>query len=392
MTSKQPDSALPPIISNNINKSHESETGSSNNNPRSPKRQNQTGVLDKVKAKLSRSLSLTSTSHAVTSVSKENRLPPINRHECSPPPPPQLRDNNNKDRRRRCKSEVTASSSSTPPSSTSSSTAELLAQFVARKSHADSPTTSKDPRNNAHYHRKLSPKNTLRPIMSVDAETGIIAVNQMWICDKCSYAYNDSKEDDCDVCKLPKPKAADDDKTQQQHRKADKKNKSNNNDDLKDDFQLLPVMENDAHWICSRCTLENPQPAKVCLACSSSRSGRLRNYYYNNNKEHKFWACSKCTLKNDIKDESCKACEAKRGVNGATAPGAIKCPTCTFENKNNKLKTICEMCGTVLEGQLLSTNKVSQQNIQPHHPTCKYGRMYKGEIRISDVFKIINTL
>ena len=40
---------------------------------------------------------------------------------------------------------------------------------------------------------------TVRPIVSVDKDTGIIAVNSKWTCSKCSYAYNSMEAHACEV-------------------------------------------------------------------------------------------------------------------------------------------------------------------------------------------------
>ena len=49
-------------------------------------------------------------------------------------------------------------------------------------------------------HQGGSSSSATHAIMSVDKETGIIAVNQVWTCVKCSYAYNDLQLQRCDIC------------------------------------------------------------------------------------------------------------------------------------------------------------------------------------------------
>lgn len=49
-----------------------------------------------------------------------------------------------------------------------------------------------------------SSQETTRPIMSVHKETGILQVNMMWSCTKCSFAYNAMDNDVCEICNLPR--------------------------------------------------------------------------------------------------------------------------------------------------------------------------------------------
>ena len=92
---------------------------------------------------------------------------------------------------------------------------ELLAAFVASRSkgsadeESDSPPPDLPPKKSSSHPQRpqLQPvppqqqsSSETRPILSVDRETGIIAVDQMWTCSKCSFAYNKNAADKCDIC------------------------------------------------------------------------------------------------------------------------------------------------------------------------------------------------
>ena len=145
---------------------------------RSPKRQSSSStVYDRVRAKLSRSLSTSNTSVKVSTLKateekkKENlrRLstgkivgdPSCDFENVKFRSPSVLRNG------RRCHSELT-----------SASTAELLAQFVASRLN-EKPTleTSKSLSTKIHTPLPRSTEETTRPIMSIHKETGILQVS-----------------------------------------------------------------------------------------------------------------------------------------------------------------------------------------------------------------------
>ena len=87
-----------------------------------------------------------------------------------------------------------------------------MAAFVASRSkgsadeESDSPPPDLPPKKSSSQHQRPLPlpqqqsSSETRPILSVDRETGIIAVDQMWTCSKCSFAYNKNTADKCDIC------------------------------------------------------------------------------------------------------------------------------------------------------------------------------------------------
>ena len=97
-------------------------------------------------------------------------------------------------------------------------------------------------------------------------------------------------------------------------------NQDNNND------------ESDDAWICKRCTLENPGPAKICLACSRPKVRKLKTNLAEN--EDGSWICKFCTLKNGVNVGQCTACEAPKAQE-VTMTSAVS------ENKRENKLVMC---------------------------------------------------
>ena len=341
---------------------------------RSPKRQSST-VYERVKTKLSRSFSFAtcassntsppvardlegvSSSKLSSSTEKENYQ--LNDSNYVPPqvedasvPDVSLRREENKalktglrdhkvtTKPRRCRSELS-----------SPTTAQLLADFVASRcnnptkegrvnscsdkihttSNVKSPNKCIVTNYNSNNINDIKLSNT-QPILSVDHNTGIIAVNTKWTCDKCSYAYNDMKADKCDICECSSVIMEAIEKVSHSGegecvKNVKVKREPSKNDQLSGDFQLITndiitslsngtdnndesdlkestavntadsgSAKNDTgeeasyhsqigaegdgamsadFWVCKRCTLENPGPALTCLACSIQREGEI---------------------------------------------------------------------------------------------------------------------
>ena len=96
---------------------------------------------------------------------------------------------------------------------TPAKTAELLAQFVASRtqppsSNSSSSTTKVEPKkedintNKKHTPLPKATEDLTQPIMYIDKKTGVLSVDMMWTCTKCSYAYNKVEDTKCEVCRV----------------------------------------------------------------------------------------------------------------------------------------------------------------------------------------------
>ncbi|KAK7066393.1 Calpain-15 [Halocaridina rubra] len=136
--------------------------------------------------------------------------------------------------------------------------------------------------------------------------------SDMWTCSFCSFAYNPSWSESCDVCSGPK------------EREVNSKTRDILNQGLDEDFQLLTTdlseegESPDQSWTCIKCTLVNTGAENACKVCGGSK---LKSICYVDDatlKRGEFWTCVVCTLKNPIFARRCKACKAKvDGTGGA---------------------------------------------------------------------------
>ncbi len=189
--------------------------------------------------------------------------------------------------------------------------------------------------------------------MYIDKKTGVLSVDMMWSCVKCSFAYNKVEAVKCEVCNAERAQSSKPTETA-----------------LNGDFQLIKgerengdVQAEIKEWICKRCTLENPGQALTCLACGgsklkSSASSSLKEETATSSSRKststsalkRSWSCPKCTLKNSSDVNKCKVCDSVRIRTKTSTTSTInnnnivnRCHLCTFENSVGSKK--CEMCG-----------------------------------------------
>jgi len=339
---------------------------------RSPKRQSNS-VYDRVRAKLSRSLSNaipgSKPSESPAIGEKENLQPVRHCSDCQADGtcgaclglfPVHLRTSPLRRSGRRCVSEAA-----------SPSTAQLLAHFVASRTRLGTPegqvpeALAGVPFSSALYRPETSalaqllsgsppplppkPGKRVRPksvtdlvstplrdegegsrsqaAMTVDSSTGDVQDNQVWKCPKCSYASSPAWKHACDVCSSPRPQPAQGGGGMEEEHS------------LEGDFQFLPsalatpATNQDGAWTCLKCTLENAHSERVCGACGHQPAGQG-------------WQCSACTLHNTPAAASCSACERPRESHEdrfpPSKPDHWVCQTCTYENSPRKLS--CCMC------------------------------------------------
>ena len=155
---------------------------------RSPKRQSNT-VYEKVCAKLTRTLTSSISSPSL-------KKAPLATEEDESDLKVTLRS---RGRTRRCQSEVTPAK-----------TAELLAKFVASRTmdhKAPAPSSVKKVEAELEAAKKHQPlpkatEDLTQPIMYIDKKTGVLSVDMMWTCTKCSFAYNKIEAGRCEVCSV----------------------------------------------------------------------------------------------------------------------------------------------------------------------------------------------
>jgi len=244
----------------------------------------------------------------------------------------------------------------------------------------------------APLRHELEGEEQTQAIMTVDAKTGDVLVNQVWTCTKCSYAYNPLWSPTCDICSIARSPIASRIRTPRQQNKSLQQTGSpkiqpldskltpnkmtqdsvNNNKrvnqgehSLQGDFQYLTQdMVNGAHsrpdeafngepsgnWSCHKCTLENPESETVCLACGGSKLKSVNRTLSANTLKQggSGWVCHICTLENAKGVPKCKACDTLQDGNVEeinfipSKPGYWVCKVCTFENGPKKL--VCQMC------------------------------------------------
>ena len=101
---------------------------------------------------------------------------------------------------------------------TPAKTAELLAQFVASrtqppktKDEAKVEVTKKEEINvKKHTPLPKATEDLTQPIMYIDKKTGVLSVDMMWTCTKCSFAYNKVEDNKCEVCRVQRQMPKDD--------------------------------------------------------------------------------------------------------------------------------------------------------------------------------------
>lgn len=135
------------------------------------------------------------------------------------------------------------------------------------------------------------------------------ALAEMWTCSKCSFGYNPTWCESCDICQNSKDKSKIRQVLEQK---------------LDADFQILTpnIIEDipspEQSWKCIKCTLVNSGSENACKVCGGSR---LKSICYVDSatlKKGQFWDCIVCTLKNPLFARRCKACKAKVDGTGGT--------------------------------------------------------------------------
>ncbi|XP_045107332.1 calpain-D-like [Portunus trituberculatus] len=148
-----------------------------------------------------------------------------------------------------------------------------------------------------------------------------LAEADMWACAFCSFAYNPSWSESCDVCGGQRQsRGAPDSPSAEQA-----KNREVLSQGLQEDFQLLTTDLREAGadspdqaWTCIKCTLVNSGSENACRACGGSKLKSIGYVEDATLKRGECWSCVVCTLKNPIFARRCKACKARVDGTGGT--------------------------------------------------------------------------
>jgi len=176
--------------------------------------------------------------------------------------------------------------------------------------------------------------------MTVDTDTGDVLANQVWTCSQCSFSYNPSWSQVCDVCSTKRQPCKTTKMAAVGLDMEEKKMEKLAEHSLEGDFQFIPneltMSKSAQRWACEACTLENENEASNCAACAQPRKASSSSG----------WECSACTLVNSSSDQLCSACERPRQPEEdnfpPSKPGNWVCKVCTYENPPRKLA--CSMC------------------------------------------------
>ncbi|XP_069976804.1 calpain-D-like [Penaeus vannamei] len=195
--------------------------------------------------------------------------------------------------------------------------ADSLVKFVASRLSSPSEGSMSGPANVVQDTKPdPTPAGVSSPVVDLTRATSqeeyTLDESDMWSCSFCSFAYNPSWSETCDVC------------SGMRDQEVNPKTREVLNQGLDEDFQLLTTDlteegdSPDQSWTCIKCTLVNPGVENACKVCGGSR---LKSICYVDDatlKRGEFWTCVVCTLKNPIFARRCKACKAKVDGTGGT--------------------------------------------------------------------------
>jgi len=328
---------------------------------RSPKRQSST-VYEKVCAKLSRSglkSSLSTPSLKKAPLATEDEDPQDPSEGSTGVKVVHLRAQRPL-HQRRCQSEVTPKK-----------TAELLAQFVASRTNPSAAAeealekeeeikAKKVEETKKHTPLPKAMEDTTQPIMYIDKKTGLLQVDMMWTCTKCSFAYNKVEATKCEVCYVQRALPKEDLPGSDVLASSDSDIALVNSEVIKVEDTNFEVDAEIKDWSCKRCTLENPGEMSICQACGGSKLKSLEQPALKPKKQptasgrslgsSEHWICSKCTLRNPLSALKCRVCENSRKLPTSSSSNSLinsKCKVCTYVNASGRKN--CEMCSTSLK-------------------------------------------
>ncbi|XP_039153411.1 calpain-D isoform X2 [Drosophila simulans] len=133
--------------------------------------------------------------------------------------------------------------------------------------------------------------------------------SKMWICIKCSYAYNRLWLQTCEMCEA---------KAEQQQQQLQQQQHHHHH------LQQQQAAPRDEPWTCKKCTLVNYSTAMACVVCGGSKLKSISSIEDMTLRKGEFWTCSHCTLKNSLHSPVCSACKSHRQPQLSMAMEAVR--------------------------------------------------------------------
>nr|NP_996524.2 small optic lobes, isoform F [Drosophila melanogaster]AAS65411.2 small optic lobes, isoform F [Drosophila melanogaster] len=141
--------------------------------------------------------------------------------------------------------------------------------------------------------------------------------SKMWICIKCSYAYNRLWLQTCEMCEAK----AEQQQQQLQLQQQQQQQQQHHHHHLQQQQAEAP---RDEPWTCKKCTLVNYSTAMACVVCGGSKLKSISSIEDMTLRKGEFWTCSHCTLKNSLHSPVCSACKSHRQPQLSMAMEAVR--------------------------------------------------------------------
>nr|AAM75061.1 RE21811p [Drosophila melanogaster] len=140
--------------------------------------------------------------------------------------------------------------------------------------------------------------------------------SKMWICIKCSYAYNRLWLQTCEMCEAKAEQQQQQLQLQQQQQQQQQHHHHH--------LQQQQAAPRDEPWTCKKCTLVNYSTAMACVVCGGSKLKSISSIEDMTLRKGEFWTCSHCTLKNSLHSPVCSACKSHRQPQLSMAMEAVR--------------------------------------------------------------------
>lgn len=231
------------------------------------------------------------------------------------------------------------------------------------------------------------------------------SVEDTWICSHCTYKFNPSWAEVCDLCQSVKqvygphnPSPSHRESSQRSSRRPATITLGTTTPSP--DHPLRNV------WICPKCDHENQNLVRDCADCGHLRkptTAAMKSLRKASVTTQAQWICSRCTFRNSFTAHVCGMCQSKRESSAMLPSGSqtilisddedddvfIKssqrrsswiCPRCTFSNKMVDFE--CRMCGVAHKfGRVRSISSPETAPMGPPQMLQRQGTICMEQIR-----------